>query len=157
MRMILFAAAAFAFAFPAAAQAPLPRGHEIEAMAPAIDRAADALLELDVGPLIDAADPWRRRPYVRHRTLRDIARRDDPYFEHRLRGRIYGSTAAMARMMDAFSAAEPALRRSIIDMERSLDLALRDVRRPPPPPREFDEDWDRDFDDEGYEGEPYDD
>ena len=156
MRHVLLAAALASLTIPAAAQAPLPRGEDVEAMAPALDRATGAMLDLDVGPIIDAADPYRRGPRVRHRTLRDIARRDDPYFEHRLRSQIYGTTAAMARMMDAIAAAEPAMRRSLIEMERSIDAAVRDARRGPPP-GEFDDDWDRDFDDEGPDDEPYED
>jgi len=155
MRKFLLATAFASLAIPAAAQAPLPRGEDVAAMAPAIDRAADAMLGLDVGPIMDAVDPYRRGPPVRHRTLRDIAGRDDPYFEHRLRRQIYGTTAAMARMVDAVAAAEPALRRSLYEMERSIDLAVRDARRPPPR-GDVDDDWDRDFDDEEHDG-PYED
>jgi hypothetical protein len=138
MRTLFFAAAAFGLALPAAAPAQPPRGADIEAMAPAIDRATDALLDLDVGPLIDAADPYRRRP-VRHRTLRQIAREDDPYFEQRLRGQIYGSAAGMARMMDAFAAAEPGIRRSMGEIEREIDIAIERAA-----PDCDDEDWDYD-------------
>jgi len=156
MRMILLAIAAAAAAAPAAAQAPSPRGDEARAMAPAIAGAADAMLELDVGPLLDAADPYRRHPRAGRRTLRELARRDDPYFDHRLRAQIYGTTAAIAGMIDAFSAAEPALRRSMYEMERNVDIAVRNARRHLPPP-EVDDDWDPDFDDEAYEDEPYED
>lgn len=155
MRMILLGLAAVVATAPAAAQAPVPRGEDVAAMAPAIAGAADALLELDVGPLIDAADPWRRHPRAGGRTtLRDMARRDDPYFDRRLRSQIYGTTAAIASMVDAFAAAEPALRRSVIEMERSIDIAVRDARRHLPPP-EVDDGWDREFD-EPYEDDPYD-
>lgn len=153
MRMILLAASCLTFAAPAAAQSPVPRGEEIEAMAPVIDRAADAMLDLDVGPIIDAADPYRRGPRVRDRRLRDIARRDDPYFDQRLRRQIYATTAAMAHMMDAIAAAEPAMRRSLMEMERGIDAAIRDARSGPPP-RGVDDDWDRDFDDEGPDYDP---
>ncbi len=156
MRMILLAVTALAMTAPAAAQAPSPRGDEARAMAPAIAGAADAMLELDVSPLLDAADPWRRHPRAGRRTLRDIARRDDPYFDHRLRAQIYGTTAAIAGMIDAFAAAEPALRRSMIEMERNVDVAVRNARRHLPPP-EVDDDWDRDLDDEPYDDEPYED
>ena len=155
MRMILLATAAALAAAPAAAQAPVPRGQEVAEMAPAIAGAADALLELDVGPLIDAADPWRRHPRAGRRTLGEIARRDDPYFDRRLRSQIYGTTAAIAGMMDAFAAAEPALRRSMVEMERNIDAAVRDARSRMPP--DYDDDRDRDFDDEPYEDEPYED
>lgn len=154
MRLILLALLPLGLAVPAAAQAPVSPGDKVAAMAPAIDRATGAMLDLDVGPILDAADPYRRDRYLRrHRTLRDIARRDDPYFEHRLRGQIYGTTAAMARMVDAIAAAEPAMRRSLREMEREMGAAI-DQARPRGAPGEVDDDWDRDFDDE--ESEPYD-
>ena len=153
MRLILLALLPLGLAVPAAAQPPASPGEKVAAIAPALDRATGIMLHLDVGPILDAADPYGRGRYQRRqRTLRDIARRDDPYFEHRLRGQIYGTTAAMARMIDAFAAAEPALRRSMREMEREIDLAVRDARRPPPR-READDDWER----ERYEDEPYDD
>jgi hypothetical protein len=157
MRLILLAAFSLTAAIPAAAQAPASPGDKIAAMAPALDRATGAMLDLDVGPIIDAADPYRRDRYLRrHRTLRDIARRDDPYFEHRLRAQIYGTTAGMARIADAIAAAEPAMRRSLREMEREIDAAVRDAR-PGLPPGQVDDDWDRDFDDEGPDDEPYED
>jgi hypothetical protein len=56
----------------------------------------------------------------------------------------------MARMMDAFAAAEPAMRRSLDQMEREIGAAMRDARRDLPPP-EVDEDWDADYEDEPEE------
>ena len=106
----------------------LPPGEEIADMAPALDGAAGALLEVDVGPMIDAVDPCRRDRWRGRRTLGDLARRDDPYFELRLRDSIYGTTAEMARMMDAIAAATPAMRRSLYDFERAIDRAVQDYR-----------------------------
>jgi hypothetical protein len=142
MPRYLIAAAAAALAAPLAAQpAPdpleeeivraLPPAEEVEAMAPALDRAVGALLNVDVGPLIDAVDPYRRRPgYGRPgRTLGEVGRRDDPYFEERLRSSIYGTTAEMGRMMEGFAAAAPGLARSIRELERAMDSAIGDYRR----------------------------
>ena len=142
MPRILIAFAAAALSAPAfAQQAPdpleedivraIPPAEEIEAMAPALDRAVGALLEVDVGPILDAADPMRRRPgYGRPgRTLGELGRRDDPYFEERLRSSIYDSTADMSRMMGAFAAAAPALARSLREMERAMGAAIEDYRR----------------------------
>ena len=57
MRPMLIALAATAFvAAPAAAQPQRP-SEKIQDYAPAIDRSADALLNLDVGPILDAMDP----------------------------------------------------------------------------------------------------
>jgi hypothetical protein len=100
-------------------------------MAPALDRSVGALMNVDVGPLIDAADPWRRRPgYGRPgRTLGALGRRDDPYFEERVRSSIYGATADIGRMMSAFAAAAPALARSLREVERAMDAAIGDYDR----------------------------
>ena len=142
MPRILIALAAAALAAPVFAQpAPdpleediaraIPPAEEIEAMAPALDRAVGALLDVDVGPILDAADPMRRRPgYGRPgRTLGELGRRDDPYFEERLRSSIYDSTADMSRMMGAFAAAAPALARSLREMERAMGAAIEDYHR----------------------------
>lgn len=149
MRKLLIAtAASLLIAAPAAAQgdplyeddpvyeaeldadiaAAIPPGEEIEAMAPMVDRMAGALLDVDVGPVLDAADPYRRHYWRGRRTLGELAGRDDPYFEARLRDSIYGTTAGMAAMMDAFAAATPAVRRSLREAERAIDRAVRESR-----------------------------
>jgi len=161
MRTMLIAAASAALAAgPAAAQTPAAetlRGaaETVEEAAPVIDRTTGALLDVDVGPIIDAADPYG--PRGRHRTLREIAGRGDPRFERRLRGSIYETSAGMARMIDAFAAAEPALRRSVRDMEAAVEGAVEEVRDAPHrlPPGEVDDDWDLDLDEEGPGDEPY--
>jgi len=150
MRKLLIAAAATLIAVPASAQPPRP-SEQIEAYAPAIDRMADAFLSLDLGPVLDAADPYR--PHY-DRSLRDLARRGDPRFERRLRASIYGTTAGMGRMADAFAAMEPAMRDAIAQMEMSM-AGVRDALPPPPPPRDFDDDWDPELED--YPDDPYDD
>ncbi|HEV2865153.1 MAG TPA: hypothetical protein VGX37_01440 [Allosphingosinicella sp.] len=153
----LAAAASAAFAAPASAERrrdddrleerierAIPPAEEVEAMAPALDRSIGALMNVDVGPILDAADPWRRRPgYGRPgRTLGELGRRDDPYFEERVRSSVYGATADMSRMMGAFSAAAPALAQSIRQVEEALDVAVDDYhrRRGDPPRRRWEDD-----------------
>ena len=119
-------------------------------------RTTGALLDVDVGPIIDAADPYG--PRGRHRTLREIAGRGDPRFERRLRTSIYESAGRLSRAMEAFAAAEPALRRSMRDMEAAIAGAVDDSLEPAPrrlPPGEVDDDWDPDLDEEGPDDEPY--
>lgn len=151
---ILFGAAALAA--PAAAQAPvhvdpldrdvveaIPPAEEIEAMAPVMDHLVGAILNVEVGPLLDAADPYRRRydHGAPGRTLGDLARRDDPYFEERMRSSIYGVTSDMGRMSEAVAAAAPAMQRSLREFERALDRAIGDYERRRPSSRG---DWDAD-------------
>lgn len=120
MRRVSIAVIAALVAAPAIAQPARP-GEQIEAYAPAVDRTADALLNLDVGPILDALDPYRPHP---HHTLREMARRDDPEFEHRLHRSIYTSAALAGRTANAVAAAEPALRRALHQFERDMDAAL---------------------------------
>jgi len=144
-RMLSFLAATAFIAVPAAAQPQRPSEH-IQDYAPAIDRTADALLNLDLGPLLDAADPYR----VHHRhTVRDMARRNDPDFERRMHATIYGTASAMSRAADAYAAAQPALRRAITQFQHDMAAAMavpppprahpQDL--PPPPPEGEDEPW----------------
>ena len=150
MRKLLFLIGAAALAAPVAAQAPvfddsldddivaaIPPAEEVEAMAPAMDAMAGALLNVDVGPLLDAADPTRRRydHGMPGRTLGRIAGRDDPYFEERMRSSIYGVTSDMGRMMEALAVAAPAMRRSLREFERGIAGALDDYERRRPQPR----------------------
>lgn len=156
MRKLLFLIGAAALAAPVAAQAPvfddsldddivaaIPPAEEVEAMAPAMDAMAGALLNVDVGPLLDAADPTRRRydHGMPGRTLGRIAGRDDPYFEERMRSSIYGVTSDMGRMMEALAVAAPAMRRSLREFERGIEGAIDDYERRRPQPRR---DWEED-------------
>ena len=150
MHKLLIAAAAAAFAAPALSQSPdddrfeeqirraIPPSEQIEAMAPAMDAMVGALLSVDVGPIMDAADPFRRRyDYGRRgRTLGELGRRDDPYFEERMRSSIYGTTADMGRMVDAVGAATPALARSLREVERAMAAAIDDYERRRGDPRD---------------------
>ena len=126
-RILIFLAATAFIAMPASAQRQRP-SEKIQEYAPAIDRTADALLNLDLGPILDAADPYRRH---HHRTVRDMARRDDPDFERRMHATIYGSAATMGRYADAFAAAQPAMRRALTQFEHDMAAAMAGA--PPPP------------------------
>ena len=100
------------------------------------------MLDLDVG-----ADPRRGRSLARAITGRAAARcatspgRDDPDFEHRLRGSIYGTTAGIGRMMDAIAAAAPA-HAPLARARWSATMAPRSREAPPryrePPPLDDD-------------------
>lgn len=144
MRKLIFAASALAFAAPAAAQPypdprddeivrELPPPGEIEAMGDALGDVADALMDVDVGPVIDAADPDRRYRHRRERTLGDIASRDDPYARERIRDGIGAATVGLAATVEQLAILTPVLRRSLEDAARRMDDAMRGHRR----------DWDR--------------
>ena len=126
---MLFAAVTFPVAAAArpSEDAPvshsLPSDEAIDRSTLALDRMIDALLQIDVAPLVDAIEPDRPRTDEGHgepETLGDIARRHDPGFDERL----HRSTAALAGSMIAMKKRmrklEPALRRSLKDIRRSM-------------------------------------
>ncbi len=99
--------------------------------APMLDRSTDRALDLDIGPLLDALDPYS--PRGRRMTLRELARRDDPDFERRLRRSIYRGSARTAATLDAMATAAPSIRRSLREMEAAIAGAMLEARRPLPP------------------------
>lgn len=186
MRLMLLAAAGAAlFAGPASAQSRRADDAQrvIDEATPAIDRTTQALLNLDIGPILDAVDPYGRHP---HRTLRDMARQNDPDFERNMRASLYGSAASLHRMTAAAAAAEPALREALAQFQASIAAAMdggapdaapyapvprgyapphevypnegyaEPMEAPPPPPGDVDDNWDRDVDDEAPAPKPYD-
>ncbi|HEX8669874.1 MAG TPA: hypothetical protein VF727_16025 [Allosphingosinicella sp.] len=140
MRKLILAASALAFAAPAFAQSypdprdeeiaeALPRGEELEEVGDTLGRVADALMDIDVGPLVDAVDPSHRGYRGRGRTLGDIAGRDDPYARERVRDEIRTATVGMAAAADEVAAVTPVLRRSLEDATRRVEDAIEDGRR----------------------------
>ncbi len=160
-RPLIACIAAVLAATPVAAQPqdeevarPLPSSRDVAAMAPALDRMMGALLDVDVGPMLDAVDPYGRHSgYGRPgRSLGAMGRRGDPEFDRRWRGALYGSTAQLGAMMDSLAAAAPALRRSLREAENGIAAAVGDYRARRADPRgayadpyddddRYDDDW----------------
>ncbi|MFN3944143.1 MAG: hypothetical protein ACK4K7_04350 [Allosphingosinicella sp.] len=142
-KLILAAASALAIAVPGTAGAQIfhedmddaivaaiPPAERVEEYGHAMDRVLGAVLDLDIAPLADALDPYgRERRYHRgERTVRDMAGRDDPYFEDRMRHSLYGVTANLGGMMEALAVVAPVMRRSLADLERNVEEAMREGR-----------------------------
>ncbi len=141
MRKLILAAAAMAFALPAAASAQsspsfpeemdediarsLPHPAEVEAMADVAGRAAEAVLDVPIGGVIQAIDPSRR--VRRDDTIADVSR--DPYLRDRVRHSVDDVAIGMGDVMAQVAVVAPALRRSLADLERNLDRAIYDARR----------------------------
>jgi hypothetical protein len=107
----------------------LPTGYEIDRMGAMLARITDALMDVDVGPVADAVDPYRRYDHRRHaETLGDLASRDDPYLRERIRGDIRGSAAGLGAAADQIAAAAPVIRQSLRESARRIDEAMREGR-----------------------------
>jgi hypothetical protein len=108
--------------------AALPKQQEIDQAADTLDRLVGALLDVRIGPLAEAIDPERRAdPRRRDETLRDMARRDDPYFEQRMRGSIATMRDNAGAMMARLAALAPLLRETMAEFERQVGEATRDL------------------------------
>ncbi|HEX8442301.1 MAG TPA: hypothetical protein VF631_01500 [Allosphingosinicella sp.] len=147
MRQLVLAAA-IACALPAAASAQssatfpeemdeeivrsLPHPYDVEEAGDRLGSAVGAILNVPIGGVIQAIDPAARAH--RNDTVADVAGRDDPFFEERVEDDVRGLTLKTADLMRQLTVVAPVLRRSLADLERNLEGAIR--QRP-----------DRDYDD----------
>jgi hypothetical protein len=118
----------------------VPGAAETREAAETVDRVVGAVLDVPIGPIVDAVDPQRRqsRSGRSNETVRDMASRDDPHFEEKVRGSIHGMTANMGAVMEQIAVVAPIMRRTMEEIERSVDTAIRDsrVRRSAPEDRD---------------------
>lgn len=146
MRKILIGAAALAIAGPAAAHPvpppsdprdreivrSIPHPAEVEAVGETVDRVVGAVLDVPIGPLVDAIDAADGRRYRKgprsDATLGDLAADGDPYFEERLSDQIRGATAGISVMAEQLAVMAPEMRRAIERAERDIERAIDDAR-----------------------------
>ena len=164
MRKLIIAVTALAAAAPAFAQPyhdprdddvvrRLPPPHEVERIGDSLGRATDALMDVDIGPVVDALDPYHRRYRRGPETLGDLASRRDPYARERIRGQIGAVTVGLGAAMEQVAVMTPILRRSLEDSIRRMDEAIARGRYARPYERDDryydrrdDERYDRDHD-----------
>ena len=154
MRKLIIAVTALAAAGPLAAQPypdprddeivrRLPPPQEVERIGDAIGQTTDALMDIDVGPLADAVDPYHRRyRHGRRETLGDLASRRDPYARERMRAEIGAVTVGLGAAMEQIAIMTPALRRSLEEATRRMEDAIARSRYARPYDRRYDQRYD---------------
>jgi hypothetical protein len=162
LRKLIIALTALAAAAPLAAQPVadprddeivrrLPPPHEVERIGDSLGAATDALMDVDVGPVADALDPYHRRyRHGRRETLGDLAVRRDPYARERIRAEIGAVTLGLGAAMREVAIVTPALRRSLEDATRRMEDAIARGRYAGP----YDDRYDRRYeprDEERYD------
>jgi hypothetical protein len=126
LRKLILAAGLLAAAAPLAAQparrpVPLPPPGAVGQMGDRVSDVADALMDVDVGPVVDAIDPGR--PH-RERTLGDFASRRDPYARERMHDSIARTSARVNATAREIAIMTPMLLRSFEDARRRLAAAM---------------------------------
>lgn len=104
-------------------------------MSAMIGALTDAFLNLRVGEIAAAADGRPVTAADRNLTVRDIARRDDPQFEARLRGKIDNNLPAVRQGMKSLSAALPALIKSFEEAGAAIERTTANLPDPTYPRR----------------------
>jgi hypothetical protein len=172
LRKLIIAMTALAAAAPVLAQPAydpqgddvvrrLPPPHEVERIGDSLGAAAEALMDVDVGPVADALDPYHRRyRHGRRETLGDLASRRDPYARERMRAEIGAVTVGLGAAMEQLAVMTPVLRRSLEVSIRRMEDAIARGRYSRPYDRDrryedrYDPRDDRDYDprdDDHYE------
>jgi hypothetical protein len=152
--LILAAFSTVALTVPAGAQPypadeeavrDLPPAGEVREIGDSLGRVADAVMGVDVGPVVDAMDPQHRR-YRRHgpQTIGDLASHGDPYARERIHASIGAATYGLEAALRQIAILTPVLRRSIEDTQRRIDDAMR--HRDYGPDRGYDRGYDREQD-----------
>ena len=168
MRKLIIALTALAAAAPLAAQPypdqrdedivrRLPPPQEVERIGDALGRATEALMDVDVGPIADALDPYHRRyRHGRRETLGELAGGRDPYARERIRGEIGAVTVGLGAAVEQMAVMTPILRRSLEDATRRMEDAIARGRYARPYQRDYRDEgrrYDDRYDDDHYEPE----
>lgn len=110
----------------------LPQPGEVREMAGAMDRLLGAVMDLPIGGIARAIDPYGRSNVPPGATVRDMATRDDPYAEQRIRAGLDGATRGVGAMSEALTRALPVLQRSFEQVSRDMEAAMEqaEIGRP---------------------------
>jgi hypothetical protein len=170
LRKLIIALTALAAAAPAFAQPPydprdddivrrLPPPQEVERIGDSLGAASEALMDVDVGPVADALDPYHRRyRHGRRETLGDLAGRRDPYARERMRAEIGAVTIGLGAAVEQMAVMTPVLRRSLEDSIRRVEDAIARGRYARPYDRRYEDRYDPRGDDRyGRDYDPRDD
>jgi hypothetical protein len=171
LRKLIIAMTALAAAAPAFAQPQydprgddlvrrLPPPQEVERIGRSLGDATDALMDVDVGPIADALDPYHRRyRHGRRETIGDLAGRRDPYARERIRAEIGAVTIGLGAAVEQMAVMTPVLRRSLEDSILRMEAAIARGRYARPYDRRYKDRYDprddRNYDprDDDYEPE----
>ena len=104
-------------------------------LADAMQSMSQALLDLKVGRLQAALEGREATPADRTLTIRDLARRDDPAFEKRLRQQIAQARPKIEQSIRVMNEALPEVTEDLQRAQRSIERAIANMPDPNYPRR----------------------
>lgn len=110
-----------------------PRNGEV--VSSIMDTLTDAFLNLPAGEIEAATEGRVATAQEKKLTIRDIARRDDPQFETKLKGRLAQSGPAIRQSMKSLAASLPALAKSFEDAGKAIERMKANMPDPNYPKR----------------------
>jgi hypothetical protein len=110
---------------------PILNPGQVQVMGGAIDRLLGAVMDLPIGGIAAALDPYGRSRHDPRTTVRDMATRDDPYAEARIRAGVRGAARGVGAMSQALARVMPELERSIDEVGREIEAAMDEADRGP--------------------------
>lgn len=110
--------------------AAVPSQGQIEVMGDVAARAAEAVLDVPIGPLKEAVEGRKLSRREREETLGDVASKGDPYYRERMRAQIGAMSVGVGAMVRQMAVLGPVLRETMEDAQRRVEDAMR---QPPLP------------------------
>ena len=104
-------------------------------LADTVQSLSDALLDLKVGGMQAALEGRKATAAERSRTVRDLARRDDPQIDRHLHERIAEARPVIEQSIRSMNEALPDITRSLAEARRSLERAIANMPDPNYPRR----------------------
>jgi hypothetical protein len=92
-----------------------------------IDRLAEAIMDVDIGPVVDAIDPGARARGT-PTSLGSLADRRDPHARARMRGDIEATSAGLDVAVRQAADAAPILLQALAQARRQIKAAAHDAR-----------------------------
>lgn len=96
-----------------------------------LDRVLDAMMDVRIGPVVDAVDPGARYDPYRPETVGDLASRNDPYARQRLHAEVGRTAAGIGAAAREVAILAPVLSRTFADAERRMAEAMAPYDAPP--------------------------
>jgi hypothetical protein len=108
----------------------LPSQGELDALGAVLGRVTGALMDVEIGGILDAIDPaggdaWKKEE--RARTIGDLAGAGDPYAKERVQRSVETATSSMGDVMADIAILAPRLLRTFESASRDIEDAARDL------------------------------